>query len=94
MTDDTSAPGSGFDSACWLMRDQEFVNRTDPARGQRGHYHLTVFSDDPLQAPGHRAGRLGSKPGEGEAGRDGLSRGGFRRVPGGSPVPALPRILP
>jgi len=25
MTDDTSAPGSGFDSACWLARDQEFV---------------------------------------------------------------------
>jgi hypothetical protein len=25
MTDDTSTPGSGFDSACWLVRDQEFV---------------------------------------------------------------------
>lgn len=25
MTDDTSAPCSGFDSACWLVRDQEFV---------------------------------------------------------------------
>lgn len=25
MTDDTSTPGSGFDSASWLMRDQEFV---------------------------------------------------------------------
>ncbi len=25
MTDDTSAPGSGFDSASWLARDQEFV---------------------------------------------------------------------
>jgi hypothetical protein len=25
VTDDTSAPGSGFDSACWLVRDQEFV---------------------------------------------------------------------
>jgi hypothetical protein len=25
MTDHTSAPGSGFDSASWLMRDQEFV---------------------------------------------------------------------
>jgi hypothetical protein len=25
MTEDTSAPGSGFDSASWLLRDQEFV---------------------------------------------------------------------
>jgi hypothetical protein len=25
MTDDISAPVSGFDSACWLARDQEFV---------------------------------------------------------------------
>ncbi len=25
MTDDTSVPGSGFDSASWLVRDQEFV---------------------------------------------------------------------
>ena len=25
MTDDTSTPGSGFDSASWLLRDQEFV---------------------------------------------------------------------
>jgi len=25
MTDDTSAPGSGFDSASWLARGQEFV---------------------------------------------------------------------
>ena len=25
MTDDPSTPGSGFDSACWLLRDQEFV---------------------------------------------------------------------
>ena len=25
MTDDTSTPGSGFDSAFWLVRDQEFV---------------------------------------------------------------------
>jgi|SRR5882724_815109 len=25
MTDDTSTPGSGFDSACWLVRDQEFA---------------------------------------------------------------------
>jgi hypothetical protein len=25
MTNDTSTPGSGFDSASWLLRDQEFV---------------------------------------------------------------------
>lgn len=25
MTDDTSAPGSGFDSISWLLRDQEFT---------------------------------------------------------------------
>ena len=25
MTDDTSTPNSGFDSACWLARDQEFA---------------------------------------------------------------------
>jgi hypothetical protein len=25
MTDDTSTSGSGFDSACWLVRDQEFA---------------------------------------------------------------------
>ena len=25
MADDTSTPGSGFDSASWLARDQEFV---------------------------------------------------------------------
>jgi hypothetical protein len=25
MTDDTSTPGSGFDSASWLLRDQEFM---------------------------------------------------------------------
>lgn len=25
MTDDTSTPGSGFDSASWLLRDQEFI---------------------------------------------------------------------
>ncbi|WP_298253154.1 DUF6878 family protein [Bradyrhizobium sp.] len=25
MTDDSSTPGSGFDSASWLARDQEFV---------------------------------------------------------------------
>ena len=25
MTDDTSTPGSDFDSACWLLRDQEFM---------------------------------------------------------------------
>ena len=25
MTDDTSTPNSGFDSACWLVRDQEFA---------------------------------------------------------------------
>jgi len=25
MTDDTSTPGTGFDSACWLLRDQEFI---------------------------------------------------------------------
>lgn len=25
MTDDTSTPGSDFDSACWLQRDQEFA---------------------------------------------------------------------
>lgn len=25
MTDDASTPGSGFDSASWLLRDQEFV---------------------------------------------------------------------
>jgi hypothetical protein len=25
MTDDTSTPGSDFDSACWLLRDREFV---------------------------------------------------------------------
>lgn len=25
MTNDTSTPGSGFDSAAWLLRDQEFV---------------------------------------------------------------------
>ena len=25
MTDDISAPASGFDTACWLARDQEFV---------------------------------------------------------------------
>jgi hypothetical protein len=25
MTDDSSTPGSGFDSASWLVRDQEFV---------------------------------------------------------------------
>ena len=26
MTDDSSTPNSGFDSASWLARDQEFVN--------------------------------------------------------------------
>jgi hypothetical protein len=25
MTDDTSTPGSGLDSASWLLRDQEFI---------------------------------------------------------------------
>ena len=25
MTDDTSTPGSAFDSASWLLRDQEFM---------------------------------------------------------------------
>jgi len=25
MTDDTSTPCSDFDSACWLLRDQEFI---------------------------------------------------------------------
>ena len=25
MTDDTSTPGSGFNSASWLLRDQEFI---------------------------------------------------------------------
>jgi hypothetical protein len=25
MTDDTSTPGRGFDSACWLLREQELI---------------------------------------------------------------------
>ena len=31
MTDDSSTPGSGFDSASWLVRDQEFVKRCKAA---------------------------------------------------------------
>jgi hypothetical protein len=31
MTDDITAPASGFDSAFWLMRDQEFIKRCKSA---------------------------------------------------------------
>jgi len=34
MTDDISAPGSGFDSASRLMRDQEFGRMSASARAE------------------------------------------------------------
>jgi len=93
MTDDTSAPGSGSILPAGSCETRNSSIALIPREDSEDTIHLTVFSDDPLQAPGHRAGRLGSKL-EGRGGPGRFEPRRFQESAGRlSPVPALPRIL-